>query len=94
MYPTSHSSSAVEAIAIPEKSWSEIFSDKLDDFIGYFLPEDKPEYEKPAQTSSHPMLPTEVSFNGCTSQSRDDSLMTDPYHMDHISIICILNTLN
>ena len=70
VYPTvstSHKSSVVEAIAVPEKSWSEIFSDKLDDFIGYFLPDDKPEYEKPAVTSSYATLPTKASFNGCST---------------------------
>ena len=68
VYPSSHS--VVEAIelAVPatEKSWLDILSVTLDDFIRYVLPDDKTEYEQPKITQSYDLLPTEqskASFN-------------------------------
>ena len=69
VYPSSHS--VVEAMAVPamvptEKSWLDILSVTLDDFIRYVLPDDKTEYEQPKITQSYDLLPTEqskASFN-------------------------------
>ena len=71
VYPSSHSvveaiELAVPAMAPTEKSWLDILSGTLDDFIRYFLPDGKSEYEQPKITQSYELLPTEqskASFN-------------------------------
>ena len=40
-----------------ERSWAELFSDTLDDVIGYFLPKDEPNYAPAVKASD--FLPTE-----------------------------------
>lgn len=71
VYPPRHSvveaiDLAVPAMAATEKSWLDMLSGTLDDFIRYFLPDDKSEYEQPKITQNYELLQTEqskASFN-------------------------------
>ena len=102
VYPSRHSvveaiELAVPAMAPTDKSWLDILSGTLDDFIRYFLPDDKSEYEQPKITQNYELLPTEqskASFNLEGLLFTISRLMTHQCNVDHISIMSNSNSLN